>query len=124
LIQSLDPANNIKQIENSGLGAGASGSFFFFCADKRFIMKTMSKKEINHMIRVLPNYSEHLDLNEKSLIAKIYGIFTVRMDQFEPIHVMIMENTMPHIENTKMHFCFDMKGSSINREVLKRKSCT
>ena len=40
----------------------------------------MSETEIKHMIRVLPNYSEHLDINLNSLIAKIYGIFTVRMD--------------------------------------------
>lgn len=42
LINSLDPSKNIKQISNAGLGAGASGSFFFFCFDKKFIMKTMS----------------------------------------------------------------------------------
>jgi hypothetical protein len=35
---------------------------------------------------------------------------------------MLMENSLPHIQNTEMHFCFDMKGSSINREVLKGKS--
>lgn len=74
------------------------------------------------MIRVLPSYTEHLEMHEGSLIAKIYGIFTVRMDQFEPIHVMIMENSLPNILNTEMHYCFDMKGSSINREVLKGKS--
>jgi hypothetical protein len=32
---------------------------------------------------------------------------------------MIMENSLPQIDNTEMHYCFDMKGSSINREVLK-----
>jgi 1-phosphatidylinositol-4-phosphate 5-kinase len=83
-------------------------------------MKTMSEKEINHMIRVLPNYFHHLDNNPQSLIAKIFGIFTIQMDQFEPIHVMIMENSLPNVENTEMHYVFDMKGSSINREVLKR----
>lgn len=41
------------------------------------------------------------------------------MDQFEPLHVMIMENSLPAVENTEMHYVFDMKGSSINREVLK-----
>lgn len=82
----------------------------------------MSEKEINHMIRVLPNYAEHLEYHVKSLIAKIYGIFTIQMDQFEPIHVMIMENSMPIVENAEMHYCFDMKGSSINREVLKSKT--
>jgi hypothetical protein len=35
---------------------------------------------------------------------------------------MIMQNTLPPIPNTSIHYCFDMKGSSINREVLKRYS--
>ena len=56
LIESLEPSKNIKQIQGAGEGAGASGSFFFFASDKRFIMKTMSKKEIGHFLRVLPKY--------------------------------------------------------------------
>lgn len=46
MIDSLDPSKNIKQIQNAGLGAGASGSFFFFSNDKKFIMKTMSILEV------------------------------------------------------------------------------
>lgn len=82
----------------------------------------MHEKEINHMLRSLPLYLEHVDTNPNSLIAKIYGIFTVRMDQFEPIHVMIMQNTIPAIENTELQYVFDLKGSQINREVLKEVS--
>lgn len=85
-------------------------------------MKTMHEKEINHMLRMLPLYVEHLDTNTKSMIAKIFGIFTVRMDQFEPIHVMIMQNTIPVVENTVLQYTFDLKGSQINREVLKEVS--
>ena len=71
------------------------------------------------MLRALPNYYEHLDHCKNTLIAKIFGIFSIRMDQFDQIHVMIMENSLPHVDNTEMHYVFDMKGSSINREVLK-----
>lgn len=35
------------------------------------------------------------------------------------IHVLIMENSLPSIDNSDLHYIFDMKGSSINREVLK-----
>lgn len=54
VIKSLDPSKNIKNIQNAGEGAGASGSFFFFSSDKRFILKTMSRREINQLIRILP----------------------------------------------------------------------
>ena len=51
VIESLDPAENIKQIQKAGLGAGASGSFFFFSKDRKFILKTTPMKEIKHLIR-------------------------------------------------------------------------
>ena len=100
LIESLDPSKNIKQIQNAGEGAGASGSFFFFSHDRKFIMKTMSKLEINHLIRVLPHYYDHLNSGDQCSLAKIYGVFTVRMDSFEAIHLMIMHNTVPNIDDT------------------------
>ena len=34
---------------------------------------------------------------------------------------MIMQNTMPDVHDTTLAYAFDMKGSSINREVLKDK---
>ena len=46
LMQSLDPLKNRKQIFSSGEAAGASGSFFFFSHDRRFIVKTMSSEEL------------------------------------------------------------------------------
>ena len=119
LIRSLDPSQNIKNIQNAGEGAGASGSFFFFASDRKFIMKTMSSREVDQLIRVLPSYYEHLDKNKDSTIAKMYGIFEIRIDMFEPISVMIMQNTLPAVPDTDLHFVFDMKGSQINREVLK-----
>ena len=35
---------------------------------------------------------------------------------------MIMENTLPNILHSELHYVFDMKGSQINREVLKDKT--
>ena len=122
LTESLEPSKNIKQIQNAGEGAGASGSFFFFAADRRFIMKTMSQKEINHLLRVLPHYYEHVDTYPECTIAKIFGIYSVTIDSFEPVHVMIMQNSMPNVPETELQYVFDMKGSSINRAELKKET--
>jgi hypothetical protein len=46
---SLDYKKNRDQIFSSGESSGASGSFFFFSHDRRFIVKTMSKKELLFM---------------------------------------------------------------------------
>lgn len=71
------------------------------------------------MLRVLPSYFQHLQKYPDTTIAKTFGIFEVNIDQFESICVMIMQNTLPAVDNYDLHYVFDMKGSQINREVLK-----
>ena len=44
--KSLNPRSNRDQIFKTGEAAGASGSFFFFSHDRRFIVKTMSGGEL------------------------------------------------------------------------------
>jgi hypothetical protein len=85
-------------------------------------MKTMNSKEVKHMIRVLPQFLQHYDTYIDCTIAKIFGIYQISIDSFEPIFVMIMQNSMPNVPDSELQFVFDMKGSSINREVLKNKS--
>jgi hypothetical protein len=41
---------------NAGEGAGASGSFFFFSSDNRFIIKTLQGKERSVLLRMLDDY--------------------------------------------------------------------
>lgn len=55
----------------------------------------MNSTEINHMLRMLPFYYEHMDTYEQSTIARIYGLFTISIAKFEPIHIMIMQNSLP-----------------------------
>jgi hypothetical protein len=50
----------------------------------------MSKTEINHFLRILPDYYKYIKENETTFIAKIFGIFSVRIDSFEHIYTMIM----------------------------------
>lgn len=49
-------------------------------------------------------------------------MFEIRIDTFDPISVMIMANSLPAVTGSDIHYLFDMKGSSINRAVLKHKS--
>ena len=45
LLKSLSVMDNYKKIFKAGEGDGASGSFFFFSFDNRFIIKTMRGSE-------------------------------------------------------------------------------
>ena len=57
----------------------------------------------------------HLRHNPKSLIAKIYGIYTVQMEDIAEVHILLMDNLFLHVKNK--HSEFDLKGSVVNRKV-------
>ena len=87
----------------------------FSSYDKRFIIKTMNKSEQAVMMKMLPQYIDHLKRNPKSLIAKIYGIYTVKMEDIREVHILLMGNLFLHVKEKLSEF--DLKGSIINREV-------
>ena len=78
----------------AGEGAGRSGSFFFFSHDSKYIIKTMTKCEVEIYLKMLPMYLNHLRTNRKSLLAPILGVFTIKTPHIGKLHFMIMENTL------------------------------
>ena len=80
LLESLDPEKNRTNLFKAGEASGASGSFFFFSSDKRFIVKTMTTGEKDFFLtKVADGYFNHLKKNPTSLLARIYGVFTVKI---------------------------------------------
>ena len=77
--RSLSPEANRDQVFKAGEGAGRSGSFFFFSHDRKFIIKTMTKGELDLMLSMLPTLSEHYRKVPDSLIMKVFGVFTVKL---------------------------------------------
>ena len=114
---SLNPAKNRKAIFASGESQGKSGSFFFFSHDRKFLIKTMNIDELKVMTKLLKDYHKHCIDNKNSLIARIYGIFSVKMPGVEAMHVLLMENSLQVDTSEDIINIFDLKGSMINREV-------
>ena len=52
----------------------------------------------------------------KSLLARIYGVFTIKSNYFDQLDIMIMQNTslLENKNNPKM--VFDLKGSTVKRK--------
>lgn len=117
--ESLNTEKNISQVFKAKESAGKSGSFFFFSHDKKFLIKTMNERELKVFLDALPDYLSHLQKNPFSLIARIYGIFTVSMENIVPVHLLLMANSCD--VKGPVEFSFDLKGSLINRVVEKRK---
>ena len=114
---SLSPKYNRDMVFKAGEGAGRSGSFFFFSHDHKFIIKTMTKGELDLFLEMLPRLSEHHKKTPRSLLSKIFGVFTVKMKAVDPVHIMMMENTMRLKDPDQLKYVFDLKGSRVDRKV-------
>lgn len=113
---SLSVENNRRMVFKAGQGAGLSGSFFFFSHDNKFLIKTINKKEKKILLKMLDDLIEHFEMTDnKSLIARIYGVFTIKTNLFANLDVMIMQNTCLLKSKSNEKMTFDIKGSTYNR---------
>ena len=81
----------------------------------------MFKDEFEIFMKAVPDYYDYLRYNPKSLIARIYGVFSVKMDDLEQIYLLLMGNTMKLENKNNLSYVFDLKGSMVNREVFVNK---
>ncbi len=113
----MNPNKNRDQIFSSGEASGASGSFFFFSHDKRFIVKTMSDEELELIQKILPNMYSHFKVYPDSLLARIYGVYRVSMKNYVPVNLMLMGNTLKFKNKDDIFRVYDLKGSRVSRMV-------
>ena len=116
LERSLSPEANRDQVFKAGEGAGRSGSFFFFSHDNKFIIKTISKSELDTFLKMLPALAEHYKNNPDCLIVKTFGAFTVKTDSTDEVHLVLMENTLQLKHQKGLQYIFDLKGSLVDRK--------
>lgn len=119
---SFSTTKNRKMLFKSGESQGKSGSFFFFSHDQEFIIKTMFKDEFDTFMKVVADYYEYLRFQPKSIIARIYGVFQVIMNDLSPIYLLVMGNTIKATNTDQIFNIFDLKGSIVNREVHNNKN--
>jgi len=87
LYESLAPKNNRDMVFKAGQAAGRSGSFFFFSNDRKWIIKTMTKAELDLYLKLLPEFAQHFKRNSQSVLAKVFGCFTVKTELMEEVHI-------------------------------------
>lgn len=70
---------------------------------------------------IFEKYQHHLSKNPRSLLARFYGIFTVKIKFMKPISIIVMDNLMgDYIEEVTN--IYDLKGSTHRRMTKKMKS--
>ena len=75
----------------------------------------MNDREMKVFNDCLPEYLQHFRENPDSLLARIYGVFTVRMEELVPVHILLMSNAAQC--GKMIEYVFDLKGSETNRKV-------
>lgn len=97
---------------------GASGSFFYFTKNKRFIVKTISLHEKDNLVRIADSYLNHCTKNPGTLIH-YYGCHSLRLPiNSGKMYFCVMKN----IFNTddKISETYDLKGCTTNRRRLNK----
>ena len=55
----------------------------------------MTDLELRRFLDILPYYEIHLQENRHSLLARIYGVYTIKMEAYaQNINLMLMANTL------------------------------
>ncbi|PHJ17560.1 phosphatidylinositol-4-phosphate 5-kinase, partial [Cystoisospora suis] len=56
-----------------------SGQFFLFSHDGKYLIKTISQREVKQVLKILPAYIDHLLTNPNSLLTRLFGLHRVEI---------------------------------------------
>ncbi|XVF86982.1 hypothetical protein PTKIN_Ptkin18bG0084200 [Pterospermum kingtungense] len=117
----LDFIRSLSRCKKWGAKGGKSNVFFAKTLDDRFIIKQVTKTELESFIRFAPGYfkylSESINSRSPTCLAKILGIYQVTAKHLKggkesKMDVLVMENLLFKRSVTRL---YDLKGSSRSR---------
>uniref|UniRef100_A0A3P8QDD1 PIPK domain-containing protein n=1 Tax=Astatotilapia calliptera TaxID=8154 RepID=A0A3P8QDD1_ASTCA len=92
-------------------------SWFYLTSDDEFIIKTVQPKEAEFLQKLLPGYYMNLNQNPRTLLPKFYGLYCIQCGGIT-VRVVVMNNVLPRA--MKMHYKYDLKGSSYKRRASRK----
>ncbi|KAE8715084.1 1-phosphatidylinositol-3-phosphate 5-kinase FAB1B [Hibiscus syriacus] len=117
----LDFIRSLSRCKKWGAQGGKSNVFFAKTLDERFIIKQVTKTELESFTKFAPKYfkylSEAIRSRSPTCLAKIFGVYQVTTKQPKGgkesrIDVLVMENLLFRRSVTRL---YDLKGSSRSR---------
>ncbi|ERM97605.1 phosphatidylinositol 4-phosphate 5-kinase 7 isoform X2 [Amborella trichopoda] len=97
---------------------GKSGSIFYLSQDERFVIKTLRKSEVKALLKMLPNYYNHVGMHENTLITKFFGLHRITLRGGRKVRFVVMGNMFR--TELRIHRRYDLKGSLQGRFTKKR----
>ncbi|XP_077250107.1 phosphatidylinositol 4-phosphate 5-kinase 1-like isoform X2 [Tasmannia lanceolata] len=92
---------------------GKSGSIFYLSKDERFVIKTLRKSELKVLLKMLPNYYNHVGAYDNTLITKFFGVHRITLESGRTVRFVVMGNMF--CTELRIHQRYDLKGSSQGR---------
>ena len=78
-------------------------------------MKEIDSIEKAELLNLVPKYVDHLQTNPNTHMARIYGLFCLRIENASKYYFIIMQN-LDFFPNSSVIFRYDLKFSEVNRK--------
>ena len=117
--------SNAKQMEDyietmvGNFSEGGSGGFFFLSADRKYLIKTLTREEQRVLLRMLPRYYEYLRTSPRTLLCRFYGCYAITMHS-QTVYFVCMESLFH--SSKQIHEKYDLKGSWVDRSTKRTTS--
>ena len=100
--------------------SGQSGSLFYYTKDKKYMIKTLPKREFDKFFSILEPYFKHIRKHPDSLISRFFGLYKVKWQDSKGKdicrYLVIMNNIFKEFN---VGIRFDLKGSFTGRNLIK-----
>ncbi|CDW91623.1 phosphatidylinositol 4-phosphate 5-kinase-like protein 1 [Stylonychia lemnae] len=119
IIYSFNPEENMeifRRVLNEEQ-AGRSGKKVFKTHDKAFILKDINSIEKYELLDLAKSYSDHIFKNEDTLLARILGMFSFKVQNQKKQYFILMQN-LDYLPSNKVIFRYDLKFSEVNRQKI------
>lgn len=95
--------------------SGHSGAKFLRTVDKRFLIKTMEREEVEMMHQIMPSYYQYVvESHSDTLLPQYLGMYRTTIESKE-YYYMVIRSIFS--DKKRIHKKYDLKGSRIDREV-------
>ncbi|XP_048043803.1 phosphatidylinositol 4-phosphate 5-kinase-like protein 1 isoform X2 [Megalobrama amblycephala] len=86
---------------------------FFLTNDKRFFLKTQSKREVRFLLSNLRIYMEHLEKYPHSLLVKFLGVHRIKISHQRMKYFIVMQSVF--YPDDRITARYDLKGCQVSR---------
>jgi hypothetical protein len=122
--KSMFGSGPFVSFQSNSKGAARVGGVFFFTRDGAYMIKTIKAEEAKTFLKMLPKYHKYMKrFGRKSLLTRFCGMYTVRItddnssDRGELQTFVVMNSVFPAEASKFISERFDLKGSTVGREV-------